>query len=432
VQGLKIYLLNDQGEIVYTTTTDEKGDFVFENLPYDQNFIVKIDEQDQEMILFILDENNNVIDELTKDIKGEFVYKKLSYKQFGSLAFLYASDTQLDSAEITKSLTGQFKYQTISGDHLPVEGMKVFLVNDDGEILYTAVADKYGKFVFEHLPFDENYFIKSEEYNPDIKLLIFKDENVVAELTSNKKGSFLYVKLSHEVVENLALLDAKDTSILIAEDDPSFSRSIEPPLDVDEEDVGVMSEDNNAVFVFTKLQQENSGPLAFMDEANPGFCPGTFDLEIEESSDCIELAIEELLQETASATDENPSDVSNNSVSIQAGTVYFQVNSSFLTQEAISALDKVVLDFKNQPELKLEVSGYADSRSDDKYNLWISENRANRIIWYLTMKGIDTNRMAGKGYGATNLIVNCTPCTEEQHQLNRRAELKIYDNSSPP
>ena len=61
-QGLKIYLLNDEGEIVYTTTTDEKGDFVFENLPYDQNFTIKIDELDQDLVLLILDENNNVID----------------------------------------------------------------------------------------------------------------------------------------------------------------------------------------------------------------------------------------------------------------------------------------------------------------------------------------------------------------------------------
>ncbi|MFH1321819.1 MAG: OmpA family protein [Bacteroidota bacterium] len=212
-EGIKIHLVNEQGKIVYTTTTDKRGNFIFEKLPYDQNFTIKTDEQNPDLELLIFDENNEVTVQLTNNKEGKFVYKKLSYQQVGGLALLYTKDTNIETEGITKSFTGQ-----LTGDKTDISGMKVLLVNNDGEIVSSAIADDKGNFVFENLPYDNNYIIKTEEYNPDVALLVFNDKNVIAELATNEKGEFIYVKLAYEAIHGLGLLDAVDTLGIIPDD----------------------------------------------------------------------------------------------------------------------------------------------------------------------------------------------------------------------
>jgi len=47
---------------------------------------------------------------------------------------------------------------------------------------------------------------------------------------------------------------------------------------------------------------------------------------------------------------------------------------------------------------------------------------------YIIAKDIPKDKIIAKGYGETRLINNCSngvDCSEEEHQLNRRTELKI-------
>jgi outer membrane protein OmpA-like peptidoglycan-associated protein len=47
---------------------------------------------------------------------------------------------------------------------------------------------------------------------------------------------------------------------------------------------------------------------------------------------------------------------------------------------------------------------------------------------YLVKKGIPKENFIAKGYGEEKLVNNCTDaveCTEEQHQENRRTEIKV-------
>jgi immunogenic 75 kDa protein PG4 len=71
---------------------------------------------------------------------------------------------------------------------------------------------------------------------------------------------------------------------------------------------------------------------------------------------------------------------------------------------------------------------HTDSRGSDKYNLALSQRRAKSTIKWITSHGIKKNRITGKGYGETQLVNECSngvPCTEEQHQANRRSEFII-------
>jgi outer membrane protein OmpA-like peptidoglycan-associated protein len=78
--------------------------------------------------------------------------------------------------------------------------------------------------------------------------------------------------------------------------------------------------------------------------------------------------------------------------------------------------------------MQIELRSHTDSRASAAYNLNLSDHRAKSAAAYLYSKGIARGRIIGKGYGETKLINKCAdgvPCTEAEHQVNRRTEFKI-------
>jgi len=82
-------------------------------------------------------------------------------------------------------------------------------------------------------------------------------------------------------------------------------------------------------------------------------------------------------------------------------------------------------------EVNIDVRSYTDSRANDDYNIKLSQRRNNSTIKYLVEKGnINAERITGKGYGETQLVNECSngvPCSEVNHQLNRRSEFIIVN-----
>ncbi|MRI01966.1 OmpA family protein [Kriegella sp. EG-1] len=110
--------------------------------------------------------------------------------------------------------------------------------------------------------------------------------------------------------------------------------------------------------------------------------------------------------------------------------IYFDLNSSYIRTDAFAELDKVVDYMLRRPEIRIEVGSHTDSREQDNYNLWLSERRANRTVAYILSKGIDASRISGKGYGETQLTNHCKngmPCSDKDHQLNRRSEFIVIE-----
>lgn len=96
--------------------------------------------------------------------------------------------------------------------------------------------------------------------------------------------------------------------------------------------------------------------------------------------------------------------------------------------DAAAILDKLADLVKKYPDLEIRIESYTDSRGSDEYNMQLSEKRARGAFDYLVSKGIDPNRMGYKGYGETRLLNKCAngvPCTEEEHEVNRRSIVKV-------
>lgn len=80
---------------------------------------------------------------------------------------------------------------------------------------------------------------------------------------------------------------------------------------------------------------------------------------------------------------------------------------------------------KNNPNMVIFAKSHTDRRGGDKYNMNLSERRAQATVQYIISKGIDAARISGKGMGETEPKVACTSCTEAEHAQNRRSEFLI-------
>ena len=110
-------------------------------------------------------------------------------------------------------------------------------------------------------------------------------------------------------------------------------------------------------------------------------------------------------------------------------TIYYEQAKASISDIGITELDKVVNYLKDHPAAKVYLAAHTDSRGSIGYNLRLSEDRAKAAIKYLNTKGINSNRISGKGYGKEKPLDTYVPAsaTEEEQQKNRRVEIYIKD-----
>ncbi|GAB4036589.1 OmpA family protein [Spirosoma jeollabukense] len=106
--------------------------------------------------------------------------------------------------------------------------------------------------------------------------------------------------------------------------------------------------------------------------------------------------------------------------------IYYDLDKYNIRADASPELDKIVVILKDNPTLKLELSSHTDVRAPDAYNMKLSQNRAKAAVDYIVSQGISADRLVAKGYGETRLVVKNAK-TEEEHQRNRRTEIKILE-----
>lgn len=112
--------------------------------------------------------------------------------------------------------------------------------------------------------------------------------------------------------------------------------------------------------------------------------------------------------------------------------IYFDLGKSAIRKDAALELDKIVQVMNEYPNMSIELGSHTDCRSDASSNLKLSTERAKASAEYIIKKGIDKSRIVGKGYGESKLLNDCacegkveSPCSEEEHAVNRRTEFII-------
>ncbi len=108
--------------------------------------------------------------------------------------------------------------------------------------------------------------------------------------------------------------------------------------------------------------------------------------------------------------------------------IYFEYNKSNITAQGANELDKLVKVLNNNPEMKIFVKAHTDTKGSAAYNLNLSDQRAQATVQYVISKGINKDRISGKGFGFSEPKINCKECSEEQDAQNRRSEFLIVKN----
>jgi len=102
--------------------------------------------------------------------------------------------------------------------------------------------------------------------------------------------------------------------------------------------------------------------------------------------------------------------------------VNFAFNSADLLPEADFVLKYAVDTLNKYPNLVIEVRGHTDNKGSKKYNVKLSQRRAETVMAYLKSHGV-SNQMTAKGYGEEKPIADNK--TEEGRLENRRVTLRI-------
>jgi len=107
------------------------------------------------------------------------------------------------------------------------------------------------------------------------------------------------------------------------------------------------------------------------------------------------------------------------SIAIPVNNLFFDFASSEILPLSIPEL-KLHAKIIKSVSFKVEISGYTDSIGSEKYNLDLSQRRADAVREYLIKEGCPPERLSSVGYGIRRIDTNQT---ERGRARNRRVEL---------
>ncbi len=87
--------------------------------------------------------------------------------------------------------------------------------------------------------------------------------------------------------------------------------------------------------------------------------------------------------------------------------VFFETDSSVLTADAQSTLDKQAQWLQQYPQYRIVIEGHADERGTREYNIALGARRATAVVNYLVSRGIPANRLSSVSYGKERPVAIC-------------------------
>ncbi|MCQ8879022.1 sortase-associated OmpA-like protein PdsO [Pseudoalteromonas shioyasakiensis] len=106
---------------------------------------------------------------------------------------------------------------------------------------------------------------------------------------------------------------------------------------------------------------------------------------------------------------------------LMAMTIQFKTGSSEIAPHFASQLDQLVSLLQSQPELQLDLNGFADQRGDELANLQLSKQRVSAVQSYLIKQGISHTRLTANAFGEQQTVANSD--SFEDNVFDRRVTL---------
>jgi outer membrane protein OmpA-like peptidoglycan-associated protein/tetratricopeptide (TPR) repeat protein len=331
-------------------------------------------------------------------------------------------DDDIYSYVLTKPFQKQLIVQGIVKDETTGEillGATVKLINSEGEVISTVTTDNLGSFLFDLEPEEEYSIAVSgvEKYNDNQRSVSTK--NLDAETTELDGNIALSKEVSLSlyclVTDSKSALPLEEVKITITNNDDQnefINRLTTKTGDIEKE----------------LLDKKVSDQLSYTIRLEkPGYLSKvvTFNYTILQMG---RINVHETLDLTMDKIDIGLDLTS----IIDINPIYFDLGKYTIRADAAIELNKIVKVMNENPAMEIELGSHTDCRGSIASNEKLSDNRAKASANYIKERITNPERINGKGYGETQLKVDCpcegtvkSTCSEDEHQKNRRTEFVI-------
>lgn len=211
--GFDVFLVDEEGNIVMKTKTDKYGNFVFKNIPSDNNYTLKTSD-DEDFDLLVFNKKDQLLARLKKDKNGNFVFRKLSSEARNVMS---EEESALLFLEKRTALTGQFVYQKLTSN----VGRLEVQVHDSDQLLKEVNSTKEGQFMAVGLKVSDQYKFKitdeSELKEEPILNITNRYHQTVAVLNRDNIGFYVFDKSEDfnlgDSVVNIEVIQIEQTEI---------------------------------------------------------------------------------------------------------------------------------------------------------------------------------------------------------------------------
>lgn len=370
LKWIKINIFDHDNSLLATVYANEKGEFQYNRLQFDETYFIEIPELSEDILLetkvYLINQKGDPLYLINKIKTGMYSFNSLPYEQHEM--------EKLKQEEIVPNLVriaGQI-YKKLPGDN--TKATWVYLLNEEGELLDSALTNEFGIFKFEKLDPEKQYKFKVPAARELNLALLDKNEALQELAYKDPRGNFAYNKLTYQIAqfETLSELDVE----LIDNEHQNF-QLVTPDKHGDETDKTIKNE--NGRFTGSSLAIDNH----------------------------------------------------NKHQSIENIRIYFNYKQYEIREEDKVQLDRLIAMLK-QTDLVLQVHSHTDEIGSDDYNLKLSKDRTNEVIEYLIDHGISKERILGKYSGESDPLIDCEiiECDEDDYFKNRRTEFKLLESTN--
>lgn len=340
--------------------------------------------------------------------------------------------------DTSASISGVFQFKKLG-----LAQQELILYDENGNEIERIITGKDGKFVFKNLKSGTNYTILPAEEIEDAELFLTNSKGEKIILADNDGKKFIFKTLKSDYTETLLPIEEEDPSFLIIPVKGYVYKNIKGDVN-DRLEVKVYDESGNLIGR-TYTQKDGTFIFKTLTPQNNYF------FEIDDEEEELQLIILNKGKEKETAEKQNDGKflfkrIKNNDDAIlivnenndlirilqnerfSVNNILYATNSAELNIDAITELNKLYIMYKKNIHLTFTIESHTDSKGSDKYNLKLSEKRAKKVVEYLEKKGIPSDHLIPKGYGESKLLNKCgdnSNCSDEEHAINRRTEVKI-------
>ena len=248
--GITVNLLDKDGKVITTTTTDKDGKYSFSKLPAGK-YTVKVVKEGE-----LTDLEQTEDPDATKDSTSGVVQVNHDNPSVENVNFGYVPNNTITGTVYRDDN----RDKTINGDEPGLERVSVQLLDEDGKVLQTLDTDADGNYAFQHLP-DGKYTVKvvrsssikdyDQTEDPDATV-----DDTSAVYTMNREHS-LQEKVNFGYVPDFSIAGRvyrdSDRSKSYTNGEETFSGVTVDLLDKDGKVIGTTTTDKDGDYSFVKL-----------------------------------------------------------------------------------------------------------------------------------------------------------------------------------